>query len=68
MSGGRVLLWTLSDPEFDRRIAEKKQKELSTLWKEAMEYQRNGDLRSYAKIVKKIEGVENELVEMMNGA
>ncbi len=47
---------------------EKKQKELSTLWKEAMEYQRNGDLRSYAKIVKKIEGIENELVEMMNGA
>lgn len=44
---------------------EKKKKKLTMLWSEAMICQRNGDLRKYASIVKQVEILEDEIVEMM---
>ena len=45
---------------------EKKKKELSNLRVLAMSAQRNGDLKKYAAISKKAEGIEDEIVEMIN--
>ena len=47
---------------------EKKKKELSNLRVRAIMAQRNGDLKRYAAISKKAEGVEDEIVEMLNAS
>jgi hypothetical protein len=45
---------------------EKKKKELSNLRVRAIMAQSNGDLKRYAAISKKAEGIEDEIVEMIN--
>ena len=44
---------------------EKKKKELSALRSKSMLAQRNGDLRTYGKLSKKVEELEDEIVEMI---
>jgi hypothetical protein len=45
---------------------EKKKKALSSLRVQAVMAQRNGDLKRYAALSKKAEGVEDEIVEMLS--
>ena len=44
---------------------DKKKKELSSVRVRAMMAQRSGDLRRFATLSKKIEELENEIVEML---
>ena len=43
----------------NKRKENKIAKKIATLQERAMQYQRNGDLREYANIVKQIEELEN---------
>ena len=45
---------------------EKKKKALSNLRVQAVMAQRNGDLKRYAALSKKAEGIEDEIVEMLS--
>lgn len=45
---------------------EKKKKQLTVLWSEAMIAQRNGNLRKHAELVKQAEMLEDEIVEAIN--
>ncbi len=47
----------------NKRKENKIAKKIATLQERAMQYQRNGDLREYANIVKQIEELENSANE-----
>ena len=47
----------------NKRKENKIAKKIATLQERAMQYQRNGDLREYANIVKQIEELENSTNE-----
>jgi len=47
------------------RPIDKKRKEIASLRKKAMVTQRNGDLRTYGELCKKIEDLEDEIISIM---
>ena len=47
----------------NKRKENKIAKKIATLQERAMQYQRNGDLREYANIIKQIEELENSANE-----
>lgn len=42
----------------------KKKRELSNIQTQAMIAQRNGDLRTYAKLTEKAQGIEDEIIKI----
>ena len=49
-----------------RTPLEKKKAELSKMRQQAMIVQRNGDIRAYSELSKKIEELEDEIVNMID--
>tara|TARA_R110002012_G_scaffold251576_2_gene429486 strand:- start:976 stop:1161 length:186 start_codon:yes stop_codon:yes gene_type:complete len=49
-----------------RTPIEKKKAELSKMRQQAMIVQRNGDIRAYSELSKKIEELEDEIVNMID--
>jgi hypothetical protein len=45
---------------------EKKKNKLTSLHRDAMLSQRNGNLREYAEIIKKAQALEDEIMELIN--
>ena len=45
----------------------KLKKEISKKYKQAIEYQRNGNIREYSVLISDIEKLENRLIEIQNG-
>jgi hypothetical protein len=51
---------------FKTDLGSKIRKERDRKYKEAVQLQRNGNLREYAKIMKEIEKLEDEYIEVVN--